>query len=317
MEALENQLQMHKTHWDIIEGMDPALYKKIAQHTTTLQEQDWQGMFSMEEETYHHGPGISQSMLKDMAKNANFMHFRNIRNFEKKETRAMTFGDMLHKSILEPHLLREKYFSDATIMEQLAGEYKKPRSTKAYKEYETDVKSEGRTLVPYEDWETMNIMVEKVWSHPTAKNLLKGGMAEQSIYAKDPETGLLCRIRTDWTLMDGVLIDLKTTADASEEEFSRSIYKYGIHVQGAYYNAVSQWAFGGKFTNFLIIAFEKQPPYDLVVYRVDEGALDLGETFYRKYLNELAECINKGKFPSYPASINPITVPHWAFQKEV
>lgn len=319
MDILEKQLKMHKTRWDLIEQVDPQLYKKIAIHTEELSEQDWTGMMEVEEDVYHSGAGISRSMLMDMRRNPNYFHYRNVRTFESESTDAMDFGDMVHKAILEPHLLNEKYMSDQDLIAEVMEEkdYKSPRATKIYKEKKAELELTGKTVMAYEKWEEMKIMVDQIWNHPVAKNLLNAGMPEKTIYAQDPVTGLLCRVRSDYMLNDGVLIDVKTTKRADEEDFSGSITNQGYHVQAAYYCAVAKWAFGAHFENFVFICLEKEAPFDVAIYKLDCGSLDLGEVIFRKQLDRMKECIDSGKFPSYPSQIQEIGVRHWAFQKEV
>lgn len=319
MDILEKQLELHKIRWDLIEQIDPELYKRIAAHTESLSDQDWNGMMEVDEDVYHSGAGVSRSMLVDMKRNPDFFHYRNIRAFVDESTKPMQFGDMVHKAILEPHLLNEHYVSDAELIADVMSikDYASPRSTKAYKETKAEIESDGKVLMPYEDWEKMKMMVEQIWTHPLSRNLLTAGMPEKSIYARDPETGLLCRVRSDYMLSDGIMIDLKTTISADESEFSKKILNMRYHVQAAYYTSVARWAFGKQFDNFVFICLENEAPYGIAIYRIDEGAMDLGHSFFTTQLAKLKHCIETNKFPSYPAQIQSISVPHWAFNQEM
>ncbi len=321
-DILQKQMELQKQRWDLIETVDPTLYKGIAAHTEKLQEQDWTGMIEdLDEDVYHQGPGFSRGMLMDVRKNPNFFHYKNVRTYEEKSSRTMDAGSMLHSAMLEPHLLHEKYVADDEIIEKVMKEKpetKKVRATALYKEQKKELVDSGKTVICYEDWERMKIQVDNLWSHPVAKNLLNAGIAESSIYARDPETGLLCRIRIDRMLNDGILIDLKSSGTGiDEDEWSKKIFNMNYHVQAAFYNAVASWAFGAQFDKFIHICVENTPPYDVAIWKIDFGTLELGEYIFRKELDRLAQCIETDKFPGYSTRINNISVPHWAFQKEI
>jgi hypothetical protein len=75
--------------------------------------------------------------------------------------------------------------------------------------------------------------------HPAAALLLGiSGEAETTHMWTDATTGLQCKCRPDWISEDGgILVDLKTTEDASPREFQRSIAKWRYHVQAGWYMA--------------------------------------------------------------------------------
>ncbi len=283
-----------------------------------LNDVDGAGILDFTDEAYHNGIGVSNSQLCDFAVTPKKFYYNHVLGNKETGTEAMAIGDLVHKAILEPHLVHECYASDAEIIEKVLEadpKSKRPTATKLYKELLAEYESNGKTILKDEHFEMMRKMVDAVYTHPRAKNMLSNGMAEKCLYAKDPETGLIIRGKADFILIDGIIIDVKTTADASPEQFSGSIWNYRYHVQAAFYLHLAKLAIGAQFKDFVWICLEKKKPYDLAIYTPDAGTLDYGEQMFKKNLNELAKCYEKDVWPGYSSNIEPISVPHWAWNK--
>jgi len=135
---------------------------------------------------------------------------------------------------------------------------------------------------------------------------------ERSAWWEDAETGLLCKGRFDEIgRRAGVIVDLKTTRDASREAFSRAIYTIGYYIQAAHYIAGAK-ALGIDADRFGIIAVEKDPPYAVAIYEVSGAALYDGERERRKLLELYAQCEESGEWPGYPQEVVEIDLPVWA-----
>jgi exodeoxyribonuclease VIII len=150
-----------------------------------------------------------------------------------------------------------------------------------------------------------------VYAHPLARELLIGGMAEQSYFATDPETGVKVRCRPDYS-NHGLLIDLKTTTDASAEGFARSAYAYRYYQQAAFYTDVFQWAGGGPVFDFYFIAVEKVAPFAVQVFKASPQFIARGREAYRAALNLYADCLATGIWPGYSDASTDLELPAWA-----
>src|SRR5512143_2033910 len=130
-----------------------------------------------------------------------------------------------------------------------------------------------RVTVTADEWDTCRHVRDAVHGHPTARALLSDGAAEQSAWWLDPETGLLCKCRPDWS-RPGLLLDLKTASDASPAGFFRALERYRYHVQAAY--ALDGWpqAGGGAVDQFLFVVVEKALPYAVALYELSSALLD-------------------------------------------
>lgn len=196
-----------------------------------------------------------------------------------------------------------------------------------------------RTILSAEQFEQLRNMRDAIMAHPAASRLLAAeGEAELSAYwmqpVTDPATGevigeQLCRVRPDKWRKDGILIDLKSTEDASEEEFARSIAKWAYEVQDDFYlhgvaEALRQ---GGGFEDFaeprafVFIAVEKTAcvvdgqAKGVAVYRLDDESRALGRTRWMTDLARYTKCQNSGEWPGYAATIRSIKLPAWQFQR--
>lgn len=205
-----------------------------------------------------------------------------------------------------------------------------------------DVKAEWmanngqRQVLTQEQWEQLHRMRDAVMAHPAAAALLTGapGVAERSVYWRDPVTGLLCRCRPDFWRADGIIVDVKTTEDASAEAFARSISNWRYHVQAPYYldgiNTMrSQYkpAAGGlampacPAKAFVFLAVEKNArvvngvALGVAVYVLDNESIELGRIEYQQDLARIAECKRAGVWPGYGDKIQPIALPQWKLAK--
>lgn len=184
-----------------------------------------------------------------------------------------------------------------------------------------------RIVLKPEEWEMLHRMHAAVMAHPVASRLITGapGVAERSVYWEDEETGLLCRCRPDWWRQDGIVVDVKTTEDASLDEFQRSISGWRYYVQDPFYmDGMTAAHQAGHFPEgwaapklFLFLAVEKSAcvvdgvALGVAVYGLDEESKALGRKEYREDLQTIAECTAAGRFPGYGDKAQIISLPRW------
>lgn len=186
-----------------------------------------------------------------------------------------------------------------------------------------------RIVLSPEEWDQLHRMRDAVMAHPAAAALLTGapGFAELSAYWRDPETGELCRCRPDFWRMDGIIVDVKTTDDASPEGFAKSIANWRYHVQHPYYldgmnHALQQM---GKPTfkhpasakSFVFLAVEKKAPHAVAVYMLDAASAQAGREEYRTDLNVYAHCLSSGTWPGYGDKVQQIALPDWKLRRSL
>jgi exodeoxyribonuclease VIII len=174
-----------------------------------------------------------------------------------------------------------------------------------------------RITISRDDTDLVIKMSSAIYSHPAASMLLNlSGKAETTYMWFDDATGLHCKCRPDWISNDGsILVDIKTTEDASLNEFRRSIIKFNYHNQAAWYlNGVEQ-ATGKRPDQFLFICVEKRHPHCVAVYAADAAMITAGEIATRNALDTLSICRAADHWPGYSDQIQQISLPPWMLPK--
>ena len=250
-------------------------------------------------EDYHSGPGVSKSQLDQFAKSP--AHYLASLTTPRKETDAMKIGSLFHTMVLEPEKSNFVVGPDVN------------KNTKEWRAFKADAEASGQTIIDQATLDMLNGMVASVRAHPAANALLSGpGIAEGSCFWHDERSGELCRCRPDKYRQDlGIIVDLKSTEDASPKEFARSIANYRYHMQSAYYQDGVEMATGDFIKGFVFVACEKKPPYCTAVYQLDMQGVEAGRITYQRLLLDLADCKASGKFPGYSERIETISLPAW------
>jgi hypothetical protein len=204
-----------------------------------------------------------------------------------KETDAMRIGRIVHEYILEG------------VQNYVTSPFDSFR-TKEAREWRD---SQTKPIITTSELETIYAMREAVLRHPEAKRLLSDGQPEQTFFFDEPTTGAACRCRTDWMTSDGIIVDLKTTDDASPKGFMRSVLKYRYHVQDAFYTDGVEAATNSRPTDFVFIAVEKNAPFGVGVYRLSEGLREEGRELYLDNVATWVECTQRDEWPAYSDEI--------------
>jgi len=261
----------------------------------------------MDSATYHAHPAVSKSHLDLVARSPlhYFARFLDPNREVPEPTAAMRIGTALHTLVLEQDQFEERYVTAPQV----------DRRTKAGKEAWAEFEAEagGRELIAADDRVMISRMAEAVWLHPAAAALLHWqGKAETTHMWTDAATGLECKCRPDWLTNDHrLLIDLKTTEDASPSGFRKSIANFRYHVQASWYLDGIKQATDTRPDQFLFCCVEKKPPYAVAVYAADEQMIEHGQQQTMRDLAKLAECKAAGSWPGYSDQIEPISLPPW------
>lgn len=155
-------------------------------------------------------------------------------------------------------------------------------------------------------------MVKALREDETAGPIIEACRVEEPCTWTDPKYGFKCKGRFDG--IDGHrIVDLKTSSDFRPFGFGRQAARYLYHGQIAWYHdgAVQAKLIDGK-TSPIIIAQEKEAPYDVAVYEADDWVLDSGRALYRRLLARLKLCMDTGEWPGAVTGIQPLLLPEWA-----
>jgi hypothetical protein len=253
---------------------------------------------------YHRNtPGVSKSDLDNAHRS--IAHYLAGKAAERVKTPAMAFGEAFHCRVLEP-----AKFEAAYVIAPAGIDRRTSKGKEAWAEW--TVASAGKTSIDAEDAETITAMYESLVSHPIAGQLFVGGAAEHSFFWTDKTTDLLCKCRPDYLRPDRIAVDLKTAADASFSGFQRAVANYRYHVQAAFYADGIEAVTGAALDGFLFVAIEKEPPFAVAVYTLDQFAVQHGRLDYRDDLDRIAAHVaSPAAWNGYPAEIQELQLPKW------
>jgi hypothetical protein len=256
-------------------------------------------------EDYHKHAAVGSSSLKKVLRSP--AHYKYDLENPSEATPSQEFGTAAHMALLEP----DKFQEMMAIKPKFSG------TGARAKQDQWEAENHGKIKLSADQYADILGMRESLLKCKTAYNLLSGGKAEESYFDVCPETGIARKARPDF-LRDGhIIVDIKTTTDARESEFMRSIAAYQYHLSAAYYLDVVTSVTGQKYNEFVIVAVEKAPPYGVAVYHLCDQTIGAGRHLYRKALTSLAACQKHNNFHGYPDKVQSISLPPWAFPQEV
>jgi hypothetical protein len=252
---------------------------------------------NMPAEIYHATRALSKSGLDKFRRSP--AHFRAWQDGEIKNesSPALEFGTAAHMAVLEPELFIAKYTS-----------FSGDKRTKEGKAAWQAVLDSGKTPLTEDQWQCVNGVAASVHAHPAAADLInsiKPGHFEVSAF--DVLEGISVKARIDG-LGDDFIIDLKTTQDASESAFAKSVAQFRYHVQAAWYQKIT------GINRFIFIAVEKEAPYGVACYELDQQAIDAGIRFIEETLPMYRECQALNSWPCYSSTTKTLSLPGWALK---
>jgi exodeoxyribonuclease VIII len=250
-------------------------------------------------EQYHQSEGISKSGLDLIDRSP--AHFK---SFKRENTRAKEVGSAIHCAILEPEIYQAEY-AVIDCEDRRSAIYKAACKDRA-----------SSNVLTQAEGDRVSGMFDAVYSYKPARAIMDApGRNELSVYAKDPETGLLVKCRFDRLLDCGIAADLKKTQDARPEAFMRSIDNYRYYVQAAFYMDVYKWATGETLQAFKFIPIEEAAPHGCRVYQIDDLSIEFGRMAYRAALNTYADCIANDSWPAYADEEQEIGISNYLANK--
>lgn len=234
---------------------------------------------------------IHKSPLHYWEKYLNPMHIE-------KTTPALILGSAVHCAVLEPQEFGKRYAIAPTA----------DKRTKEGKEIHAnfEASAQGLQIISKDDSIICERIMEAVQRHSEASLLLsKINKVEQVLEFED----MKCK-------PDGIceslhlLIDLKTTEDASPTAFGRSALKYRYDVQAAFYSDIYEAVYKHRPEGFIFIAVEKTPPYAVAVYVIEDADIEIGRQKYKADLETWRECKQLNEWKGF-SGLNTLKLPNY------
>lgn len=286
---------------------------------------------------YRRAPGVSKSGLDKLMRSPG--HYKFYQKHPKPPTESLAFGNALHCMILEGEAV---FNSRYCVVPHNAPRRPTPQQRNAKKpsaetvlavkfwdQFKADnigkeeISAKQGPAGPIwgmSDWDKIHRIRDSIMNHPIAGKLLIRGFPERSGWFIDPNTGRLCKFRLDFHNTDNeIIVDLKSTLDASLYQFSRSVVEYNYHVQDYFYRFGMQ-VLANPVQDFVFLCFEKEPPFAVACYYLTKEAKHHGMMRGERLMKRYAECKaleqeatdEQGKlaaWPLYPIDIRPMDIP--------
>lgn len=267
------------------------------------------GVYDIPAEEYHRDPVPGGSLSSSGARKllgTSPARFRHELDNPPTPTEAMELGTAAHRMVLG-------------VGPDIVAINAKDRRTKAYKDAAEKARAEGKVPLLAKDYERVQDMAAALLGHPVASALLKGkGPVEQTLVWQDEATGVMCRAMLDKQTVARtgrpVIVDYKTTSDASDKALAKSVWTYGYDMQGAFYTDGFQVLHGGT-PDFLFVFQETAPPHLIRVVSLGEAEMDTGARLNRRALEMFRDCRDAGVWPGYPTEIHEVSLPAWAHDR--
>ena len=227
--------------------------------------------------------------------------YRFLMDNAREDTEALKLGRAIHTAVLQPELFNEEFLCLPEIDRRTA------KGKEAYTQLVLE--NPGRTLLKAEEFTMALQIASSVRCNRAAIRLLNEARCEVTATWRDSDTEVECKARIDaHNPSFATICDLKTTTDASPSGFPRKLWAYGYHRQAAWYLEAMQ-ANKEAAEHFVFIAVEKDPPYPVGVYRLDDEAIKLSRAENKALLRRFAECQRTDVWPEYTTGIETISLP--------
>jgi exodeoxyribonuclease VIII len=245
------------------------------------------------------------------------------------DTPALSFGSMFHVATLEPDRFTRTYCvlpPDAPsrpTSRQINAKKPSPETLQQIDWWQAwHDNHAGQQTVGAAEYDEALRMADQLRRHRlefpggviiTGAELFDLCRKEVTIRWTDERTGVKCKARLD-LLCDEFNFgaDLKSTQDASQRAFARSVATYRYHQQHVHYTDGAQAA-GMPLANFLFIVGERGKVNAPAVYTIPSEAEEHGRKLRDRGLDTLKRCLDSGRWPSYTSTIEELILPTWAY----
>ena len=259
----------------------------------------------MPREDYDRLDRVNWSRLKHLLRSP--AHYRQALLAQRPDSDAMKRGRAVHLAVLEP----ERFAVECVVWRG---------GRRAGKEWERFAQENSeREILTENEHDLCLAIAAAVQGRKDAARYLTRGRSEVTVKwaQKSADLGAVpgwefdCKGRLDFVSGAGVLVDLKTTRDASPDGFAKEVWKHRYHTQVAWY-ADGYEAATGRALPFVLVAVETEAPHVVQVYRVPDEILELGREEYRALLERLAQCRRENSWSGYAEEEMALTLPRWA-----
>ena len=252
------------------------------------------------DEAYFSAKAVNHSTLKTIEQSP--AHYKIALKKGGRDSDAKRLGALAHMMLFQPGRVET-----ATIGPPINARTGNPygSDTKAWDEYVAQ--HPGKLIVSQEEVQDATRAVQAIREHPEMSVIMCNAVENELVLVWE-ECDLMFKAKVD-ALATPIMGDLKTTKNADERAFARSIVDLWYHTQGALYLRGAR-CLGIDVEHFVIGALENET-YLPVCYELDEHFLLIANTKIQEWIDKLRKCTETNHWPAYPTGVNSISPPHW------
>ena len=229
--------------------------------------------------------------------------YNNLLSFSPASIAAMNLGSAVHCYLLEPHLFDAEWcVSEKFDMRTTAGKEAK----KAF-----DEKNTGKNCINEDEFSLIKTIKSNCYKIESVKNALDNYDKEQTIeFMLD---GLKMKARIDIVSPNrSVIIDLKTTKDASPRAFTSDLVSMGYDIQMLHYTYATMYGKPGPMPHIFVIAAETNSG-EIASYNIDNVVYsDYTKNRYNAAIKTALTVMELKERPmKYSKDIQKLDLPSW------
>lgn len=259
-------------------------------------------------EKYHADPAISKTILKRWHDSPTPAHFK---AFKEEEKDALNFGSILHLAVLEP----EKYDKQVVVAPKDVLSKSGSRAGKAWYAWEEEQLAAGKSILLPDEKSAVDFALEEIFQNPqnreAAELLDPKGVSEVSFFWQDFETGHMKKCRPDKLPGNGIVVDLKSAASAEPDEFGKNAARMKYHWSCSISLEGVTECTKMAHTDYRFIVVEKEAPFGVMVYKIEEEDIRLAREQVREEMRTLTAAMEANDWPCYPDGTHPLRLPYW------
>lgn len=183
---------------------------------------------------------------------------------------------------------------------------KVPANSKSYQDAKKafEAANADKYIIPdvgKESFETIEEMMKSCYRDQWIQELIKNINYQNTLCWIDPVTQLQMKTRPDICKINkNVIVNLKTTTDASPSAFSRELASYDyplqavVEIEGAIRTGLMELV-----EKYFWLVVEKQAPYNAVLYNFEISDWQTYQDSYKFLLSRIKRCMESGIWPGY------------------
>jgi exodeoxyribonuclease VIII len=257
---------------------------------------------------YHDESGhVSSSQLIHVLRTPAHFLYHSLQG-SSEESDLMRMGTAVHCMVLEPNEFQNRYV-------MAPRHYDKRRKVDLAELDAIASQYPGRTILEPSEQVTLKKIVEGLRNHAKARQVLAAkGQSELSIFWRDDLTGLDLKVRIDRLVeigSTGMMLEVKSTDNASPEAFARKIVDMDYDLRAVMYADGVQKAYG--FTPAIAwLVIERETGF-VAMYQPTAKMLQRARRRYEEARIAVAHAKSLNSWPAYQTgeSIETIDLPRW------